>query len=150
MRLTERAFDIPLRIAYFRTSFSLSSLKQLSARFLHHRRAARPYCCTPDTCRRSCLECWSVSLKCWVGRSLKDRTVFFRCMCMDILNYTLDLQYWYHWNVHVLPNRRLPYAIIMQLCSLCTPLSLTTTATKVAMHSIGMGLCQYVDLCFHA
>ena len=62
---------------YFRTSFTVPSLKHLAARFLHHREGTRPCSCTPDICCRSCIGCWRVSLKCWVGRSLNDRTVNF-------------------------------------------------------------------------
>ena len=71
-------FNNRLWIMYFWTSFSVPSMKQLLARFLYHREATRPCCCMPDICRHSCLECWRVSLICWVGRSLNKQTANFR------------------------------------------------------------------------
>ena len=71
------AFDNRQRIMYFWTSFSVSPMKHLVATFLHHQRATRPCCCTLDIYCRSCPWCWRVLLKCWVGRSLDDRTVNF-------------------------------------------------------------------------
>ena len=66
--------------------FPAPSLKWLSARFLHHWEATRPCCCMPNIYCRSCLGCWRVSLKCWVGRSLNDSTVnfcrFSLCTCL--------------------------------------------------------------------
>ena len=47
---------------YFRMSYPVPSLKHLAARFLNHREATRPCCCTPNICCRSCLGCWRVSL----------------------------------------------------------------------------------------
>ena len=76
---------------YFRTSFPVPSLKHPATRFLHRREATRPCCCMPDVCCRSCLGCWRVSLKCWVGRSLNDShqctgtsPVCIRCMVLEI------------------------------------------------------------------
>ena len=75
-------FDNRLWIMYFRMSFSVPSLKQLLARFLHHREATSPCYWMPDICCHSCFECWRVLLICWVGCSLNEWTanfVVFRC-----------------------------------------------------------------------
>ena len=53
-------FDNWLWIMYFRRSFPVPSLKDLSAGFLQHQGAARPYCCTPDICHHTCLGSWRV------------------------------------------------------------------------------------------
>ena len=65
----------------FRTSLPAPFLKQLSARFQHCWQAARPCCCTPDICPRSCLGRWGVLPKIeWVAPSMIGQWiyVFFR------------------------------------------------------------------------
>ena len=61
--------------------FPARFLKQLSARFQHCWKAARPCCCMPDICPHSCLGVWGVLPKIeWVAPSMFGQWIhaFFR------------------------------------------------------------------------
>ena len=62
---------------YLRTALPVLFLKQLSARFLHCWKDARPCCCTPGICHRSCLGGWGVLPKIeWVSQSMIGQWIY--------------------------------------------------------------------------
>ena len=61
--ITVRKIRYMAKKMYLRTSLPVPFLKQLSARFPHCWKDARPCCCTPGTCHCSCLKRWGVLWK---------------------------------------------------------------------------------------
>ena len=62
---------------YLRTPLPVPFLKQLSARFPHCWKDARPCCCTPGICHRSCLGRWGVLPKIeWVAPSMIGQWIY--------------------------------------------------------------------------